>query len=81
MPEAWFAQLVRASERGQDAGVSAASRELAKLGFHVCLIPQLKEKTSCTPTERSENHSDSQEDSWSAARPDRTPSETRPSGA
>ena len=42
MPEAWFAQLVRASERGQDAGVSAASRELAKLGFHVCLIPQLR---------------------------------------
>ena len=60
MPEAWFAQLVRASERGQAAGVSAASRELAKLGFHVCLIPQPKEKASCTPTERGENRSDSQ---------------------
>ena len=38
MPEAWFARLVRARERDCEAGVQSARKELARLGFHVCLI-------------------------------------------
>ena len=43
MPEAWFARLVQAKEKGFEAGVQAASKELARLGFHVCLISQAKD--------------------------------------